>query len=416
MRRPTVSLFIFTLSLSLLAFVFPGGHAAQAQTYTVLHRFTGGEDGGVPYAGLTPDGSGSFYGTTAGKGQGVGTVFRLKQTEGNWVLQTIASGLDYPLGRVVFGPQGRLYGTTYGPNCGFGGSCGGVYGLQRSCSNENCPWTMTVLYQFECQLCSDGAQPFFVDPVFDQAGNLYGTTLGGGSLQGNVFKLTPPSDGSMGQWTETVLYNFTGGNDGGLPASGVILDTAGNLYGTTQYGGSFGNGTVYKLSPAGSSWVLSTLHSFSGGDDGQFPLSALISDSSGSLYGTTAGAGAAGGGTVFRLSPSGGSWIFSVLYSLPGANGGPVGSLTMDAAGNFYGTTVNDGTHGYGSVFELMPLNGDWIYSDLYDFSYLRYVVSSNGYEPTGAVALDASGHLYGTTPRGGLCPFGCGVIWEITR
>ncbi len=202
--------------------------------------------------------------------------------------------------------------------------------------------------------------------------------------------------------------------------SGVIFDTVGNLYGITQNGGTYGLGTVFKLSPSGSGWVFSTIYSFQGGADGQVPLSAMIFDESGNLYGTTAGAGAGGGGTVFKLSRSGESWTFSVLYGLPGTpNLGPRGGLAIDTAGNFYGTTFDEGAHRFGSVFKLMPGNGIWTYADIYDFTFFNGGSASTGGEPTGGVTLDASGNLYGTTPFGGFwnanCPSGCGVVWEIT-
>ena len=277
---------------------------------------------------------------------------------------------------------------------------------------------MTVLYQFNSPTGSDGAEPAF-DPVFDEAGNLYGTTAFGGADQwGVVFKLTPPADGGPGEWAETVLYNFTGGNDGEVPGGGVIFDTTGNLYGTTARGGAYGLGTVFELSPSGGGWVLTTLYAFQGGDDGQFPESALIFDGAGNLYGDTSGAGAAGGGTVFKLSPSGNSWTFSVLYGLPGAsNEGPVGPVTMDAAGDVYGTTTGDGAFGAGSVFKLTATNGSWVYSDIYDFVSRGPGLISKGWRPLGNVTLDASGNLYSTAADGGTldCPGGCGVVWKFT-
>ncbi len=183
---------LFRISaLSLLAFAYIESPAVQAQTFTILHAFTGGADGSESYAGLTPDGTGGFYGTTAALGEsGQGKVFHLKNTNGHWVLQTIASNLDDPLGRVVFGPHGSLYGTTSETDCYTGGSgCGGVYSLRPACSNPDCPWIVSDLYKFRGSY--DGAEPLFVDPVFDHAGNLYGTTVG--PQYGVVFKLTPPA-------------------------------------------------------------------------------------------------------------------------------------------------------------------------------------------------------------------------------
>jgi uncharacterized repeat protein (TIGR03803 family) len=417
----------FTATIRISAFLFlgficVGSPAARAQTYTVLHDFTGVLNSAEPAAGLTPAGTGIFYGTTYGMGQDFeGTVFQLRHTGGNWVVQTIASGLDFPVGRVVVGPHGDLYGVTGGGQCGNGlFYCGGVYRLQLACSNPTCPWVFSSLYQFQGSI--DGAEPHAVDPVFDQAGNLYGTTLFGGTTgNGVVFKLTPPVGGGNGAWSETPIYSFTGGSDGREPFSGVIFDSAGNLYGTTAHGGLSDNGTVFKLSPSGSGWVLQTLHTFQGGTDGQQPFGGLIFDQLGNLYGTTAGAGTGGGGTVFELSPSGGGWTFSVVYGLPGVpNHGPFESLTMDVAGNLYGTTAVEGTYDSGSVFKLAPNNGSWSYTDLYNFSYDNGSIGSpKGAEPMCSVTLDASGNLYGTAYIGGLqsmnCPAGCGVVWEIT-
>ena len=418
MRRLTASFCVSVLTL--LAFASIGSQTANAQTYTVLHYFSGGADGAGPFAALTPDGTGSFYGTTVGMGMNnQGTVYQLNRTDANWVLRTVASGLDFPESPVVFGPHGYLYFTTTGSQC-FSGYfyCGGVYSLQPACNNSNCRWLLSSLYQFGGG--SDGANPSWGAPVFDQAGNLYGTTFGGGaSGDGVVFKLTPPVDGGNGQWTEDPIYSFTDGSDGEGP-NGVIFDSAGHLYGTTSLGGAYDDGTVFELSPSGSGWVLQTLHTLQGQNDGQLPVSGLIFDQFGNLYGTTAEGGAAGGGTIFELKPTGVNWTFRVLYSLPGdCNCGPRGSLAMDTAGNLYGTTANEGAYGGGSVFKLTPANGSWSYTDLYSFKFGDGVVNPNGASPQSAVTLDSSGNLYGTAYLGGLtpriCPNGCGVIWEIT-
>ena len=232
---------------------------------------------------------------------------------------------------------------------------------------------------------------------------------------GTVFKLTP----SNGGWAESVLYSFTGGSDGASPYSDVILDQAGNLYGTTWQGGvsgcAFGTGcgTVYQLTPSGSGWKENTLYSFQSATDGGNPPAGLIFDPSGNLYGATWTDGPGGGGTVFELSPADGSWTFTSLYALNGT-GGPAGSLVMDGAGSLYGTTDSDGAHGVGSVFKLTPSNGGWIYTSLYDFTG-----GSDGYFPLCRVVFDTSGNLYGTTYAGGnnndCGGYGCGVVWEIT-
>ena len=200
----------------------------------------------------------------------------------------------------------------------------------------------------------DAGRPGSGDVVFDQAGNLYGTTILGGSAGvGAVYELTPSG-------TESVLWSFTGGQqDGSYPWSGVIFDGSGNLYGTTTAGGNEacvgGCGTVYKMTPSGSGWTEKPIYYFTGGSDGAGPYGGLIFDQKGNLYGTTF-TGGSGGGTVFELSPPGDWTTLTVLYSFTG-NGGPDGSLTMDAAGNLYGITASNDCPGcstYGDVFELI--------------------------------------------------------------
>lgn len=282
------------------------------------------------------------------------------------------------------------------------------------------PWTLTVLHDFGGPGGSDGALPSYSVLVFDQAGNIYGTTAwgGGGGCGGNgcgtVFKLSPTL---RGQWSESILYTFTGGSDGSSPEGGVILDSAGNLYGTSAGGGTYNCGTVFKLTPSGSGWVETTLHLFLGDGvgDGCVPASGLTFDASGSLYGATYRGGVLGGddgaGTVFELVPQpDGSWTEKVLWAFTNgfANGGPLGRVTMDAAGNLYGSTNGGGTFGLGAVFRLTPSSGGWIYTSLHDFSG-----QDDGEFPVGNVLLDSNGDLYGTAVNGGL--LGQGTVWEIT-
>jgi len=397
-------------------------NAMQAQNFRVLHTFTGGPDGYQPQSGVTIDRGGHLYGTTSEYVRG--TVYEMKQVNGSWVLTTLlhfdgTNGL-IPYSKVVFGTSGALYGTTLeggtSGECEFG--CGAVYNILPSasvCTTFSCPWTGNAIASFTDQ--ANGGNPNFVDPVFDQQGNLYGTTaIGGTSGVGVVFELTHTSNG----WTENVLHNFSG-PDGGYPYSGLIFDHAGNLYGTTGYGGQFGQGTVYQLSPSGSGWTLTTLYSFQGTTDGQQPASALIFDPAGNLYGSTIVGGANGGGTIFKLSPSGGSWNFSLVYSLTGhANQmyypGVFNPLAMDAQGSLYGVAFLDGAQGDGSAFKLTPSNGSWTYTSLHDFTS-----GDDGANPIGGVTFDTNGNLFGTTVFGGShagsnCQFqGCGVVWEIT-
>ena len=383
---------------------------AQAQTYSVIHNFSGGEDGGTPEAGVTLDGAGNLYGTASIGGDGYGTAYKLKRSGSNWLLDPLFSfdlsdgGL--PRARVIFGRNGTLYGTTaeggtYGP--------GTVFNLRpfpTVCKTSICPWMETVLYNFTGG--ADGAYPGFGDLLLDPAGNIYNTTFAGGNGNGVVYKLTP----SGGGYAESVLYSFSG-PDGSGPLSGVISDSAGNLYGTTYAGGLSGTGTVYQLMPTGGSGYIETcLNNFRDGNDGGYLYAGLIFDPSGThLYGATTNGGTGGGGTVFELTPSANcSWTLQTIYSFTGTAGGQCGpwaSLFMDTAGNLYGTTYCEGTNNLGNIFELARHNGGWIYTDLHDFG------GSDGGNPVSNVSFDSSGNLYGTASTGG--SQGVGVAWEIT-
>jgi len=202
------------------------------------------------------------------------------------------------------------------------------------------------------------------------------------------------------------------GNDGFVPYGGVVADNNGNLYGTTIAGGSFNVGTIYQLTPSGSGWTEHVLYSFTGGNDGETPIGNLIVDAAGNLYGTASEGGINGGGTVFELSPSNGGWAFNLLYGFsgnPNGSAGPWGGLTWDAAGNLYGTTGYDGVLGQGTVFELQPVNGSWNYFELYDFQGS----TSDGGHPYGNVTVDSEGNLYGTASSAGA--YGHGVVWKIS-
>ena len=284
---------------------------AEAQTFTVLHSFSDKGDGGFPYAGVNLI-VGNLYGTTSEGGQyGSGTVYELKHRGSSWTLSTLynfTGGSDgaYPYGRVTAGPGGILYGTTAAGGDGFGT----VFTLRlpaTACHTAICPWIETVLYRF--QGGSDGAYPEYADDlVFDQAGNIYGTTSGDtNGDDGTVFELSP----SNGGWTETILHHFTNGEQ---PFAGVIFDAAGNLYGTTPVGGiGYGTvftegpsnfGLVFKLTPSGGGWTETNLTLFGvGNNDGIFPYSSVILDASGNVYGTTIQGGSESDGTVWEITP-----------------------------------------------------------------------------------------------------------------
>jgi uncharacterized repeat protein (TIGR03803 family) len=380
--------------------------AAHAQSFQVIYSFVGFTDGARPYAGLTIDAGGNLYGTTYAGHEGVnwGGVYELQRgmTGFNFHVLTVFDGTLSS--RVVFGSDHRLYGTS--PNNIAGYYYGYVYSVTSpisvSCHITFCPWTGAPIYHFSGG--ADGSDPTFGALLFDHAGNMYDTTAAGGSGNGVVYEMMRSGSG----WTEQPLYAFSGSPDGATPFAGLIFDNAGNLYGTTTTGGLNGFGTVFELSPPGSGWTEQVLYNFQGGSDGSFPTGGLAFDQSGNLYGSTNKGGMGGGGTVFQLTPSGGSWTYSLLYSFTGSTGcGPFSDLGFDGAGNLYGTTLCDGASNAGNVFKLTPSGGSWTYSSLHDFTN-----GSDGGYPRSNVTFDTAGNLYGTASRGGR---GVGVVWEIT-
>jgi uncharacterized repeat protein (TIGR03803 family) len=395
--------------------VIPSGGAGSENA---IYSFAGGTDPKLPYAGLIFDKAGNLYGTTElGGTNNQGTVFEITpNANGTWtetVLYNFTGGSDggQPYGSLAFDTAGNLYGTTnFGgsANCNMG--CGTVFELTPGSSG----WTETVIYSFTGG--SDGREPS-ARVRLDAAGNLYGTTLAGGNIGsscstgcGTVFKLTHGSSG----WTESVLYAFQGGSDGASPYDGLTFDPAGNLYGTTYSGGASANGTIFKLTPGSNGWTETGLHSFTGGYDGKYPFGDLILDAAGNLYGT-AFQGGAGYGVVYELSPnSKGGWRERSLHAFENAPAGnPVAGLVMDPAGNLYGTTMLGATEstcngGCGTVFELMPVTGgSWTYKVVHVFGK-----ATDGYHPTGDLILDSASNLYGTTELGG--EQGSGMIFQI--
>ena len=298
--------------------------AAQAQTFTVLHNFTEGADGASPYAGLTMDKAGNLYGTASAGGMlldycsaGCGTVFKLARTNSGWTFSPLYSfgissgsgGFD-PIAGVAIGPDGNLYGTTHfaasggGQYCSLPG-CGTVFKLQPPatvCKSVLCQWSEVELYAFGG--ANDGANPGYGSVTFDQAGNIYGTTQTGGGVRctacGTVYELSR----SQG-WRESILYSFINGG-GFAPMSGVVFDNVGNLYGTTEEGGTgncvLGCGVVYTLSSSTNGWQESVLYNFGGGSDGANPSAGLIFDQAGNMYGATRGGGYQGGSCSRRAA------------------------------------------------------------------------------------------------------------------
>jgi uncharacterized repeat protein (TIGR03803 family) len=355
---------------------------------------------------------------------GCGTVFKLspKKTAG-WIEKTLHSfdnnGIDgfNPAAGVIVGRGNKLYGTT--PWGGAYGE-GAVFELSPDARGE---WTETVLHSFQ-EDGSDGMNPE-AGLFLDSSGNLYGTTSEGGTLsKGTAFELTP-TDG--GAWQEAILYTF-GDLAPRFPRAGLTANASGALYGTTYYGGNydqcsrdnagFGCGTAYELMSSGGSWTVNLQYSFGNGSDGYYPDATLVSDAAGNLYGTTpyGGANSAcqylqlgnGCGMAFELSPStDGSWTETVLHNFgTGDKDGtlPSGGLIMDKSGNLYGVTEITGVDyagGYGTVFELSPeAGGSWKEKILHNFATTRY-----GGEPSGNLTLDSEGNVYGAA----------GVVFEIT-
>jgi uncharacterized repeat protein (TIGR03803 family) len=342
-----------------------------AADYKVLYSFTSKNSN--PSSGLVTDAEGNAYGVTSGGGvENSGTAYELSPTTGYHLLHSFGPkdpAGQYPVGNMVLDATGNLYGTTY-----YGGNSG------QNCALHTC---------------------------------------------GAVFELSPPSGGA-GQWTETVVYSFcskAGCMDGANPFSGVILDSAGNLYGTTSGGGNNGSGTVFELSQSSDGWTEDVLYRFGNGkDDGSNPEGALVFDSIGNLYGSTAQGGESGAGTVFELSPGANGWTEAILYSFDFEDGYGPNGVVMDPAGNLYGSTNQggiftcSGADGCGTVFELTPSDGNWTETVLHNFGDGRL----DGILPLAGLVLDASGNLYGTTYRGGgsqgcQSRYGCGTVFKLS-
>ena len=389
---------------------------AEAQTFKVLYTFGGYGGGAFPQTGLTIDAAGSLYGTTSEGGQNAGNIFQLTHSaDDGWKLRELyafGGGNDgnYPLGTLVVGPDRAFYGTTMigGASCAVDPThgCGTVFHFAPS-PTPPLLWNERVIYRFAGNL--DGLYPRS-EITFDRVGNIYGTTWMGGNCFnpkgcGIVYRLAASGEG----WTETVLWSFHG-IDGEFLWGGVVPDPSGNLYGVAGFGGQYGYGNIYELSPAGSSWTFHVIHSFKGGSDGANPVGALIFGRDGKIYGTTSTAGG-GGGTVFELSPTENGWSFNTLYELPGngiVRSGPPGALLMDSAGSLYGVMNKGGR--WGSVFKLTRSQNGWTYKSLHEFT-----AHDDGAFPTGSLVMDAAGNLYGMTSMGGSQQCWCGVIFEIT-
>jgi uncharacterized repeat protein (TIGR03803 family) len=378
-----------------------GPQDALAYTYQVLYTFTGGADGYGP-TGLIHDDAGNLYGTTVGGGSnncigGCGAVYKL-DAAGQTTLYTF-TGVDggVPLAGVIRDAAGNLYGTTVG---------GGSNNCTNGCGvvyKLDAAGQETVLHNFTNG--ADGGSPDAA-LVRDAAGNLFGTAQAAARRRlAWFFKLD-----AAGQ--ETVLHRFSGGADGAGP-QGLTLGASENLYGTTISGGAANSGVVYKLDIFRFETVLYT---FSGGADGGYPIAGVIRDSGGNFYGTTAGGGTgtdfAGWGVVYKLDTSGQETVLHTFTG--GADGGFPTGLIEDKAGNLYGTTegggIGMGWAGSGVVYKLDPAGHQTV---LYTFTG-----GADGYSPSAGLIQDAAGNLYGTTAGGGSnnCYDGCGVVFKLTR
>jgi uncharacterized repeat protein (TIGR03803 family) len=462
--------------------------SGAAWTETTLYSFLGGNDGGQPYGSLTLDPTGNLFGIAGDAGaNSAGVLFEVSNSSGAWS-ESVPYAFSFPSSPsfgVTSDAAGNIYGGTQ-----FGGllttcenGCGTLFELSPSSgsytyktlysftdafdgSSPNQPptldthgdlfvptnstfaanfggqflniefelspgtegsWHGSVVHDFPSS--TDGYNPVS-SLIRDSAGNLYGTTPGGGLYGwGAVFELTPSGPNSP----EKVIYSFRGTTDGAMPRAGLAFDSAGNLYGTAQFGGSSnclaGCGTIFRLSPStDGSWKFSVLHTFLNGKDGSQPTAGVTLDASGNVYGTAQngtisscfGPGK-GCGTVFKLTPNpGGGWIFDLIYAFSGSiqNGGiPAnGSLVMDSSGNLYGATRSGGASARGNIYKLSPQSsGPWKQTVLYN-------ISEQESGSQGTLAFDSSGNLYGVTNNGGSYNYGsvfelcqCGGLWTKT-
>lgn len=342
--------------------VFQLAPSGSDWTHTVLYSFRGGADGGEPYKGVTLGANGEIYGTAGVGGlhagpctdTGCGVVFQLSKSGGTWsykVIHRFTGGNDGygPGAGVTVDSSGNVYGMT--PTGGANGF-GVVYQLKPAASGN---WTENVIHTFTGG--ADGLGGSAGRLVLDAAGNVYGLcTVGGANGAGTVFKLTPTQ---AGEWNVTTLYAFKGEPDSGSPYGALAADAHGNLYGTTYYAGSNDLGTIYRLSRRNGIWTETGLYSFKGGTDGSGPISNLVADADGNLYGTTSEGGAGCScGTIFKLTLTGSRPVYSVVYRFQGAPDGAFvyNGMVADSAGTaLYGATVHGGIYNEGAIYKFTP-------------------------------------------------------------
>jgi uncharacterized repeat protein (TIGR03803 family) len=385
--------------------------ATSASTTKVIYTFAGGKDGEYLDTDLVTDSAGNIYGSTVLGGDfGGGTVFQLSPSGTGWthtVLYSFTGGKDggEPYKGVTLDPQGNVYGTAV---TGGAGSCDGGCGVAFKLTNSGGTWTQSVIHTFTGG--NDGSGPGS-GLTFDQHGNLYGMTpTGGADSLGVIYQLKPQTNGA---WKLNVIHTFTGGVDGSTGSAGrMILDRAGNLYGVATFGGANGHGVAFELTRTQTGWTLLPLYAFMDQPDGASPYGGLIFDKAGNLYGTTYYAGVNDVGTVYKLTHANGAWSESVLYSFKGGTDGssPISTLVSDAAGNLYGTTSDGGTGcACGVIFKLAHgANGTWTESVPY-----RFPGAPNAGFAYNGMVVDSAGNFYGATVHGG--PTNDGTIYKFT-
>lgn len=385
--------FLVALLLGLATAASPRAHS---QIFSVVHRFTW-KDGANPLAGLTTDGS-KLYGTTSSGGSyGEGTVFMIDSLGEETVVYEFTGGKDggSPEAALIL-IGGNLYGTTtVGGNAG----AGTVFEVTPQGAER-------VLYSFSGQ--PDGANPQ-ASLVEDAAGNLFSTTnAGGDNGNGTVFKLVRPKVKGHA-WTEDVLYSFGNGKDGINPVAGVSFDAAGNLYGTTSDGGTYGYGTVFQLQLSKSGWSENILHNFEMQGDGGIPYAGIVVNHNKLFGATTDGGqgGSSGGGTVFELTSLNGSWTFNIIYQLPGWGISGSYQNLLIKSGKIYATTHCDGANTAGTVYELAPSGNTWTSKSLYVFT------GAGDGQFSFSNLVFHNGSLYGTTKQGG--DGDSGVVFKVT-
>jgi len=376
--------------------------SAFAQTFTVLYSFAANDDGQNPYGRLRSGAAGHLIGTTLNGGvYGCGRAFQLRippTGEPPWqeiLIYDFRGKPDAcnPYGGLVADSEGDFYGTTY---AGGANGEGAVFELFRGARGIE-----AVLYSFGSS-AQDGINPQGA-LITDASGSFYGTTDSGGAYgKGTVFELAE----SDGKWIETVIYSFKGQPDGATPYAALHMDTKGNLYGTTYYGGTDNLGTVFELSPSATGWTETVLENFTGSSSGAYPLSDL----QGNLYGTTQGGGAHGEGTVFQIKKDEEVVLYSFCALKDCADGAnPAAGVVRDDLGNTYGVTTAGGAYGHGTVFEVTKAGVETV---LHSFTG-----GADGAYPAGDLIIDSKGNLYGTARSGGNtgCSNGCGVVFEVT-